>query len=340
MNKKGYTLIEVIVSIMILSIASITLAGAFGNVIHFMSNSNKVKNASNDMYAVIEGVDTKLKENVEVKKSVDIKYNIINNDKSISLQVDGTLNSYYVDNGSNINLSSIVIKEKNKFYETDEYKKLCNLVKQLISDIGNQKNQTCQPNVEGVIFCDRDGYDGTLFKSMTNDKSDFEFPKFPDELLPANLKGTSYNIYACFPWEIKVSEKQVNHGGILIYLRPQGRGEPSNTVQDPVKIICDYTTNAYNADGSDNKKDPYMWYYKKNESDSIYLRYFTDNKVLGQSDLSYNGDFLKYNSWESFRTSLTMKDSKWYKLDTDKSYDPENYNQKTDWIEQYWVPIN
>ena len=41
MNKKGYTLVEVIVSISILSIASITLAGAFGTIIHFMTKSNQ-----------------------------------------------------------------------------------------------------------------------------------------------------------------------------------------------------------------------------------------------------------------------------------------------------------
>ena len=93
MNRKGYTLIEVIVSISMLSIASITLAGSFGTIIHFFKKSNEAKTASNTIYSYIEGSrEDDITVNIENVSSIPISYSIN------GISVSGTLNDYKYKN--------------------------------------------------------------------------------------------------------------------------------------------------------------------------------------------------------------------------------------------------
>lgn len=125
MNKKGYTLVEVIVSIMILSITSITLAGSFTTIIHFMTKSNEVKEASNDMYALIEGKESG--KSASIKSSRTLNYGIYkqgDKDKNVLVNCDGSYEIYKSSLTDDVTLSYISKEEIISLEENEDYKKM------------------------------------------------------------------------------------------------------------------------------------------------------------------------------------------------------------------------
>lgn len=58
-NTKGMTLVEMIVTIAVFSIAALVLAAGFSTVIRYMGEANAIKNTSDEVYAMIESDDNK-----------------------------------------------------------------------------------------------------------------------------------------------------------------------------------------------------------------------------------------------------------------------------------------
>lgn len=316
MNKKGYTLIEVIVSIMILSIASITLAGTFTTVIRFMSRSNQVKEASNAMFSYIEGsTDAEAREKVKVKEpsNKEITYNIKVGDKSI--QVKGMYNAYYVDNDSDIELKNMINNKNLKVSESPAYIDIQAFAKDLLEKTSSYEinPEICTVDVLSNNKCDSVGFnEGGVWERLYQNK---DFVKFSNDLLPEALKNQNLYISAFYPWEMSNTNKGIDHGGVLIYLGiERGTVMPSIGATEIINVIYDYDEN--------------VWYY--NPSDIITLKYdYTANN--GESNLLINGINNSYKNWSEFKASITKSGSKWLKLDKDKIYLPN---------ENYWVSVD
>ena len=119
MNKKGYTLIEVITSILILSIASLILVSSFITVIKFMGKSETLKNASNDMFAFAQGSqENDLKTSV---REVTLKSNTYH---ISGIPVDGSIVEYTSKKSDDVVLRKHKQADNNLLRNTEEYKKM------------------------------------------------------------------------------------------------------------------------------------------------------------------------------------------------------------------------
>lgn len=164
MNEKGYTLLEVIVSISMLTIASITLAGSFGTIIHFMQKSNEVKEASNAMYGMAEGSET-----VEHAKVKTTPVNITINDKVIK---DVAYNQYTSDITDDVDLKTL------SFEKNDNLKNLF----QIFLDNVDKAEQECD--------------DDKMMNQCVIDKVLTEPTQLPENILPNNLSDIRGTLYA------------------------------------------------------------------------------------------------------------------------------------------------
>lgn len=91
-NTKGMTLVEMIVTIAVFSIAALVLAAGFSTVIRYMGEASAIKNTSNEVYSIIESENSKdvTYEEVDFKiylndgNNVDNKINRVIAEKGIS----------------------------------------------------------------------------------------------------------------------------------------------------------------------------------------------------------------------------------------------------------------
>lgn len=91
-NTKGMTLVEMIVTIAVFSIAALVLAAGFSTVIRYMGEASAIKNTSNEIYSIIESENSKdvTYEEVDFKiylndgNNVDNKINRVIAEKGIS----------------------------------------------------------------------------------------------------------------------------------------------------------------------------------------------------------------------------------------------------------------
>lgn len=314
MNKKGYTLIEVIVSIMILSIASITLAGTFTTVIRFMSRSNQVKEASNAMFSYIEGsTDAEAREKVKVKEpsNKEVTYNIKAGDKSIP--VKGMYNAYYVDNDSDIELKNMINNKNLKVSESPAYIDIQAFAKDLLEKTSSYEinPEICTVDVLSNNKCDSVGFnEGGVWEKLYQNK---DFVKFSNDLLPEALKNKNLYISAFYPWEMPNRNGEIDHGGVLIYLGIERGTVIPIGATEYINVIYDY--------------DEDVWYYYPNGTLMIKFDYTSEN---GKSNLVIDGNN-QYQNWTEFKANITQSGSKWLKLDKDKIYQSN---------ENYWVSVD
>lgn len=202
MNKRGYTLVEVIVSIMILSIASITLAGAFSKVIHFMSKSNDVKNASNSIYAYAEG-DSSI-ENIQTIDSRNTSYKIEN------IEVKGTFLEMKSPYSDDISLKvvlndSVPLLKDNEDYITLMYK------------ISNEDKNDLINGIQDLLSKITGNYDVNLDVATLFLETGLGEITFPSKLLPMSmttLRSSPSYVRVAFPWQEKNFS---SHGQALIF---------------------------------------------------------------------------------------------------------------------------
>lgn len=194
MNNKGYTLMEVIVSIMILSIATLTLAGSFTTIIHFMTKSNQAKEASNNMYGVIEGNEDN--NTVTFTQSTDFfGYNIYKkNDaaKQPIVSTKGYLYKYKSSLSDDVTLKVIDKEEILKLEDDEDYKMLMNDgIKKLEERITSNESQCSLKADFNTCIINNVFNDGTL-----------ENIKFPKKFLPEKVLGVdSLYVDVIYPYD-------------------------------------------------------------------------------------------------------------------------------------------
>lgn len=148
-NTKGMTLVEMIVTIAVFSIAALVLAAGFSTVIRYMGEASAIKNTSNEVYSIIESENSKdvtyeevyFKIQLSDGNNVDNKINRVVAEKGISDDKDAYKVKYskftkevgYVDTAKTF--YEQVVKEMeycltnqdwiNKYVKTyDEYKSI------------------------------------------------------------------------------------------------------------------------------------------------------------------------------------------------------------------------
>lgn len=95
-NSKGMTLVEMIVTIAVFSIAALVLAAGFSTVIRYMGEASAIKNTSNEVYSIIESENSKdvnyeevyFKIQLSDGNNVDNKVNRVVAEKGISNDKD------------------------------------------------------------------------------------------------------------------------------------------------------------------------------------------------------------------------------------------------------------
>lgn len=106
-NNKGMTLIEVVVSLLILSTASLIMVMGFTTAINMFSDANSYKDAVNNLQTILEKDDTNNTSVSSNEKSN--KYVITETETSPSIEVKGTLNKVTSKSETDVSLSSFKI---------------------------------------------------------------------------------------------------------------------------------------------------------------------------------------------------------------------------------------
>ena len=307
MNRKGYTLIEVIVSISMLSIASITLAGSFGTIIHFFKKSNEAKTASNTIYSYIEGSrEDDITVNIENVSSIPISYSIN------GISVSGTLNDYKYKNNDDVNLKYISVKKIIKLASTESYKNLSDLMKCYIALKDTLKNGISELNFEDYntkisaeIYKQELTSDGKILKVANS------FPKFDKDLLPSSMIG-DYYIKIFYPWEYN-QYGSIIHGEPIIYL---SKNNNLNSNEENILVIYDYTED--------------KWYFQNNSGLTIKTN---ENSISGSwndtaETINYfigkNGNYKYYKNMDEIHEELIDPVFGWKCLDKNAEYDESN----------------
>lgn len=223
MNKKGYTLVEVIVSISILSIASITLAGAFGTIIHFMTKSNQVKEASNEMYKKIESNEA----NAKVKELIN------NPGQQYEIDVNGTKlypTGTFIYNQYEENDEVHLAQFKNTYIKTIN-----------ATDVAKEMYNAAKKYETNIVVCENCSVEGYIevFNKIKEDYQN-DFPQFPKEKLPLNIVTNQY-IKIYYPWELK-NGQTIKHGQPFIYL---SEFSTSEQIDESIKIFFNYEDNCW-----------------------------------------------------------------------------------------------
>lgn len=274
MNNKGYTLIEVIVSIMILSIASITLAGAFVNVIHFMSKSNDVKNASNSMYALAEGDSEVTDANTELLKEITYEMS--------GIKVEGSVLKYSSSYSDDIHLVKVSSKKVSLLKDNDKYIKLMDQLMHnqfnLLKEIDFFQKKYIYSGV------DINTYTYELFRLV----GDIDFYS---KILPMNMfdyRLQKLYIRVAFPWQ-----KGTDHGAALIFVSDSEDFEIKNRT-DVYLVFLNGQLYCYNTANVSK-------YYLDSTNDNI-LRFYKDGNLLDydkfENEVLTGQDYSEKSLWK------------------------------------------
>lgn len=312
MNKKGYTLIEVIVSIMILSIASITLAGSFTTVLNFMSKSNAIKNASDTLFSYIEGSDEDtVREDIKIKKSVLESYTIN------GMEITGTLNNYQSDKSDDVDLSQFYANSIVQLKDSPSY--------QDVISYGNTLYNRAKKRAEECDYCQLTGLNDIIKQLILFDYKNTGV-KFNSSLLPESMKleGKEYYLRIFFPWEHDTYPSGgVISGGALIYLSEySGSGETDiDHPEHNIQIIFDYKEG--------------IWYYHDNRIGNSYMVNTKKTIYLEGADTAFfvNGDGKKIMNYSELMNHIKDPGNNWKYLDKNKMVDSRVQS------DVYWVDV-
>lgn len=319
MNNKGTTLLETVMAILILSIASTIIITGTLRVIRVMSEGNEIKNNSDIMLSYAEKTDdatTRLKVKNDISKPMYIIYD--GNGKRI--EVENTLSTLHVIGDEKINLKAIRGYEGLLVKDTHSYLDSIAFTRKLMDNI----QQSIHELVEGGLAENSFSYNETLRSVFFNMGS--SWGAFSGDLLPKELGG-QYYIHASFPWDsADVEEFTYTHGGTLICLskhniEPYDKGNFSE--KEVVRIVYDHAGNWYYYPNNDGKYAvSYNWliedqginnFWVKNTSTGIY-----ENSIA---------------SWDDFLIHIKTEKNGWEKLDKESLF-------KRDDIDSSWILIN
>ncbi|WP_133968346.1 pilus assembly FimT family protein [Eubacterium limosum] len=91
-NQNGMTLMEVVVGIAIIGIASVMLVTGFGFIGRMLQHSNSVKNASNDLSTMLE--DQVQGQMVPMKETIKIDGKIKEDTSAAVITLDGSVHTF------------------------------------------------------------------------------------------------------------------------------------------------------------------------------------------------------------------------------------------------------
>lgn len=201
-DNKGMTLIEVVVSLLILSTASLIMVMGFTTAIHTFSDANEYKNAINKEESVLQG-DTTYSEEVSIADQ-DVKYSITVNSGETPIEVKATLKKA-TTSLENASLSSIELGNTN----TDDtkkarniYKNCCNMMKELgeylknngVKETDTINSKTCKDTIARWIN-EKTGKNVKPFEIMVNVSKLYSliYPDIELGTLPAKIEKVNKN---------------------------------------------------------------------------------------------------------------------------------------------------
>ena len=343
MNEKGTTLIEVMASIMILSISAAALYGGFSTIINFIQESNSIKNASNEMMNVIEG---KSESEDVTYKSEDVTY-YLKTSEGDNIKVNSNLGTFEANYSDNVVLKSFVSKKNKVLGDDENYKLVSSYIDRL-----NNKRIEIERGLDASGFTESIGYayvPGSVYSSLTS------YDVFPSELLPSSLKNVKdYYIRILYPWDYVYQgsgsqDERVHMGGPLIYLsftnavldeetnicKPEGGynedGKPIGNIicephMDTVNLVYDYTAD----DGKGR------WYYHEGTNYQVIsstLGTFEAAKTKGGANGFFkNGSSPIFENWDELREEIKNPVNRWKYLNEQEEYDGTN-------IDDCWQPV-
>lgn len=334
MNEKGTTLIEVMASILILSISAAALYGGFSTIINFIQESNSIKNASDEMMNVIEG---KSESEDVTYKSEDVTY-YLKTSEGDNIKVNSNLGTFKANYSDNVVLKSFVSKKNKVLGDDEKFKEMCTSVIKL--------NETRTKVEESYHEFLKELYGFGLTPKVIYDQIS-KYDEFPSELLPSILKSNrEHYIRILYPWDYTYQgdgseDERAHMGGPLIYLSISNNPVDSQTdkncqitsqgkICDPnleaVNVVYDYTAN----DGRGR------WYFHEGgnyQVNTSSLGTYDASRIKGAANGLYkNGSSPIFESWDELLADIKNPINGWKYLNEQEEYDGTN-------IDDCWQPV-
>lgn len=314
-DNKGMTLIEVVVSLLILSTASLIMVMGFTTAINIFTDANAYKNAINKEESVLQG-DTTYKQEVSTADQ-DVKYSITVNSGDTPIEVKGTLTKA-TTSLENASLSSI---EVGSTYDTQKarniYKNYCNMMESFKEYLDNQ-------GISGETKFKDDTFKNALkqwVKQKTGTNENFSdlmknMPKlyslmYPDiELgtLPSKIKEINTSFKENEGYKYATPCMYIEDNSIIDNMTISGFFDENNGscfYKDNIYILIGKYDHAVNGN-----RPTKIWALYDNNS----LGSDTDDWLIPSQEV--NTDAIKDKSYTSFFSSIDW--SKWTKYTTTK----------------------
>lgn len=288
MGNKGMTLLETIVSILILSIAGLIFISGFTTVLNTFQKAESVKNQSDAVYSAIhQGGSASVK-----KKGKKISYTISGNGKAVT--VSPTLMRYYMAQ-EDVSLSVISDEVLKTLSTYEEYKTLVINANALVNFAEDVYFPDSQYNSSNMTW---NGF-SKYYEKLTGWK------QFPKQLLPKPLQqsGKSYYIRPISPWNKTVDQ---NKRQSIFYLSTDNQFYPGsfqNGSSELLSVIYDL----------DNKR----WYYDPSMQMTLTYRFVDDYSFY--ADIDRNG--VVFKSYGELMSYIRKPENGWLMLDEEAEFD-------------------
>lgn len=312
-DNKGMTLIEVVVSLLILSTASLIMVMGFTTAINIFTDANAYKNAINKEESVLQG-DTTYKQEVSTADQ-DVKYSITVNSGDTPIEVKGTLTKA-TTSLENASLSSIEVGSINT-NDTKKarniYKNYCNIMKELgeyLKNHGVSENEQINSSIckETIVnwINEKTGKNVDKFEIMKNMPKLYSliYPDIELGTLPSKIKEINN----------KFPENDYKYVTLCMYRDSDISNIKVGDFFDEKNGSCFYKDNIYiligkedHANGGDRPNK--IWaLYDNNSLDS-------DTDVWLIPSQSVSTDVIKNKSYKIFYTEIN---NQWFRYTTTK----------------------
>lgn len=299
------TLIEIVVSILILSIAGTILLGGFSTVIRVFGKANEYKNASDMLMAFAE--NSEQPEQLSATNDT-IEYTIISDKIDIAVKID--LCHAEIKTNDDVILRIMDTKAIGNVGSTEAYK---NLEKNIIPNVQLQYDLRINALKKLGRWDEAYPYNDLMFKKQADVPNiEWETFLFPTTLLPKAMQSSlnndeQYYLKFYYPWDYLLGQSAY-HGGILYYLSINS-GVPRENGEEIIHVV--YDTN-------DQK-----WYY--NPTNKYVLKY----DAISRNPLFFidGKDYIVTNI-NTFTEHVKNPSNGWYALNAAAEFnqsDPDSF---------------
>lgn len=286
MNHKGMTLIETIVAIFILSIASMMLLSGFSVVYQLMTKGNLIKNQSDDLYAYAQGSEQEEIINRIDDVSSSITYTITSSTSSIP--VETTLHKLKLKEQGDRYLYTMDVIRTDSVKDLNEYQELDVSIRSMLTKIKSEESTVSSSESYNKITLNH------------------EIILFPNALFPRKNISQPVYLLAYYPWEVSTFWN-LTHGDLLLIGSTQHQSITKQIQgKEYIHFVYDYET--------------YTWYYY--EDDRYELTYAYVSKDRNSFYDTKNQNYI--HSMQELRTNILNPSNGWKVLDINASYNIEN----------------